>query len=281
MFKNLRDLLQGAGKSKSNDNKEDLSLAEIASGDPADLSCWSTEFLDGRRVDIFVPQSRTAPAGVVLFLHGHAGILLNENAVFSRLFQQHQLIAVCPDGGQSWWLDVLCPAFDAEQSAQHWLTSSVVPFIERRFAVTSPKIALLGVSMGGQGVLQLAYRYSSNFPVVAAISPAVDFNQLYGSGIPLDSMFANAESARQATVVLNLQPLAWPRHQFFCCDPADTEWFDGVARLGMKLSSSGILHERDLETTGGGHAWDYFNRMAEKSIRHIVDSLRKVEGLCN
>ena len=278
MFKNLRDLLQRAGKKSSPDrNEDDLSLAEIASGDNSDLSCWNTEFLDGRRLDIFVPASPEPPAGVVLFLHGHAGIFLNENPVFSRLFQEHQLIVVCPDGGQSWWLDVVCPVFDAEQSSQRWLISSVVPFIERRFAVKTPKVALLGVSMGGQGALQLAYRYSSNFPVVAAISPAVDFNQLYGSGIPLDFMFPDAEAARQATVVLNLHPLAWPRHQFFCCDPADTEWFDGVARLGMKLSSSGILHERDLETTGGGHAWEYFNRMAEKSVRHIVDSLRKVE----
>ena len=45
----------------------------------------------------------------------------------------------------------------------------------------------------------------------------------------------------------------------------------------MKLSSSGILHERDLETSGGGHSWDYFNRMAAKSLSHIANSLRKVE----
>ncbi|MEZ6033599.1 MAG: hypothetical protein R3C17_10935 [Planctomycetaceae bacterium] len=139
----------------------------------------------------------------------------------------------------------------------------------------TPEDRTQGVSMGGRGVLQLAYRYPSDFSCCGGYFPA-EPSQLYGSGIPLDSMFPNAEAARQATVVLNLQPLAWPRHQFFCCDPADIDWFDGVARLGMKLSSSGILHERDLETTGGGHAWDYFNRMAEKSIRHIADSLRKV-----
>jgi hypothetical protein len=86
-------------------------------------------------------------------------------------------------------------------------------------------------------------------------------------------MFPDAEAARQATVVLNLQPLAWPRHQFFCCDPADHDWFDGCARLGMKLFSSGILHERDLETTGGGHSWDYFNRMAAPALTHIAANL--------
>jgi len=277
MFKNLRDLFKGSALSHTDDAGSDPSLVQIASSGKLNSSCWSTEQIDGRRVDIFVPTSEKPPETAVLFLHGHAQVFLNENPDFSRLFQKHGLIAICPNGGQSWWLDVPCREFDAEQSPQNWLINSIVPFIERRFSVAPPKIALLGVSMGGQGALQLAFRCASKFPVVAAISPTVDFYQLYGAGIPLDSMFPDAEAARQASVILNLQPLAWPRHQFFCCDPGDSDWFDGVARLGMKLSSSGILHERDLETSGGGHSWDYFNRMAEKSINHIVESLRKVE----
>jgi acetyl esterase/lipase len=277
MFKNLRDFIQGSAPSQAKEKGSDPSLAEIASSGTSDVSRWCTEELDGHRVDIFVPNSETPPTAAVLFLHGHARVFLNENAVFTRLFQRHRLVAICPDGSQSWWLNVTCQEFDAEQSPQDWLINSVVPFIEQKFAVAPPRIALLGVSMGGQGALQLAFRQASRFPVVAAISPAVDFHQLYGSGIPLDSMFPDAEAARQASVVLNLHPLAWPRHQFFCCDPADTDWYDGAARLGMKLSSSGILHERDLETSGGGHSWDYFNLMAEKSMKHIADSLRTVE----
>jgi S-formylglutathione hydrolase FrmB len=241
------------------------------------LARWSTESLDGRRLDVFLPRSETPPAAAVLFLHGHGRVMLNENPIFSRLLDEYQLAAVCPDGGRSWWLDVVCPEFHPQQTAQRWLMDSVIPFVEQRLEIQSPRIALLGVSMGGQGVLQLAYRYASKFPIVAAIAPTVDFHQLYGSGIPLDTMFPDVEAARQATVVLNLHPLAWPRHQFFCCDPSDTEWFDGAARLGMKLSSSGILHERNLETTGGGHSWDYFNRMAGPALRHVADSLQKLE----
>ena len=241
------------------------------------LARWKTEELDGRRVDVFVPEGEQRPAGVVLFLHGHGRILLNENIVFTRLLQQHQLAAVCPDGGRSWWLNVVSQEFHPEMTAQRWLLESVVPLIDQRFGISPPHIALLGISMGGQGVLQLAYRHATKFPVVAAISPAVDFFQLHGSGIPLDTMFPDPEAARQATVVLNLNPLFWPRYQFFCCDPSDVEWFDGAARLGMKLSSSGILHERDLETTGGGHSWDYFNKMASTALQHISVSLRKLE----
>ena len=277
MFKSLRDLFQGSALSKTQQDHSDQSLVEIASNGKSDLSGWNTELLNGHKVDVFVPSTETPPLAAVLFLHGHGRVLLNKNPVFTQLFQQHKLIAVCPDGERGWWLDVVCREFDAEQTPQEWLIESVLPFIEQRFSIKTPRIALLGVSMGGQGVLQLAFRYASRFPVVAAIAPTVDIHLLYGSGIPLDAMFPDAEAARQATVVLNLHPLAWPKHQFFCCDPADTEWFDGVARLGMKLSSSGILHERDLETSGGGHSWEYFNRMAGRSLRHIVESLRKLE----
>jgi S-formylglutathione hydrolase FrmB len=274
MFDKLKKLFV-PGDSEPSAETTAAALAAKADADNALLACWSTTSVDQRRVDVFLPEG-DPPKAVVLFLHGHGRILLNENRVFTRLLAQHHLAAVCPDGERSWWLDVVCSEFHEETTPQRWLLDSIVPFIKEKLEVEPPRIALLGISMGGQGALQLAFRHASMFPVVAAISPAVDFFQLYGSGIPLDGMFPNAEAARQATVVLNLHPLAWPRHQFFCCDPADTEWFDGAARLGMKLSSSGILHERDLETTGGGHSWDYFNRMAPVAMKHISECLAKL-----
>lgn len=263
------------GQSASSDHSS-------AAADSALLERWQSTEVDGRRVEWFVPSANASeepPVGVVLFLHGHGGVTLANNPVFTRLFEKHRLLAVCPEGKRSWWLDFVCPEFDSEVTPQRWLLDTIVPWIEQQFQIQPPKIALLGVSMGGQGALQLAYRHAMKFPVVAAIAPAVDFHQMYGSGIPLDQIFPDAETARQATVVLNLHPLSWPRHQFFCCDPQDHEWFDGAARLGMKLSSSGILHERDLETTAGGHSWDYFNHMAPKCLDHIASSMKKLDSM--
>ncbi|MEZ6124615.1 MAG: alpha/beta hydrolase-fold protein [Planctomycetaceae bacterium] len=240
------------------------------------LNQWSTIEVDGHRVDMFDPKNPTPPTGCVLFLHGHGRILLNENHVYSDLFQRHNLAAICPDGQRSWWLDRICPEFSTFISPQAWLRDRLVPCIQQRWNISPPQIALLGVSMGGQGILQLSYRHAREFPVVAAISPAVDFHQMFGQGLPLDDMFTDIEDARQATVVLNLHPLAWPKAQWFCCDPTDVEWIDGCARLGMKLSSSGILHERDLETSAGGHSWEYFNHMAPTAIDHILKGLSMV-----
>lgn len=265
MFEALKNLFPGMSAQSA-----------AALSDTALLSRWQRLRGAGRELELFVPAGAESLAGVVLFLHGHGEVLLSDNPVFTRLFQQHRLAVVCPSGRRSWWLDVVCEEFDPEVTPQQWLVQSLVPWIAETLQVEPPRIALLGVSMGGQGVLQLAYRQAMKFPVVAAISPAVDFHQLYGAGIPLDQMFPDAEAARQATVVLNLHPLQWPRYQYFCCDPADMEWYDGVSRLGMKLSSSGILHERDLLITGGGHTWEYFNRMAERALEHVVRGLGQV-----
>jgi len=252
------------------------SVGKLFRSTPSDvLSGWSTVDVDGRQVDVFQPSS-DSPAGCVLFLHGHGRVGLNENRVFSQLFQDHSLIAVCPDGGRSWWLDRICEDFDSAVTPMQWLRESIVPLIESKWKITPPCIALMGVSMGGQGALQLSYRYAREFPVVAAIAPAVDFHQLYGHGLPLDSMYDTLEDVRQETVVLNLHPLAWPRHQYFCCDPQDADWFDGCARLAMKLSSSGIMYERDLDTSAGGHSWDYFNHMAPTAVDHIIKGLNSV-----
>lgn len=259
-------LKKGSGESASGECPAD-------SADQSSLALWTTTAVDGHRVDVFAPGSNEDLAGCVLFLHGHGRVMLTENTTFSRLFQQHKLCAVCPDGERSWWMDRVCTEFSPEISPQDWLLEQMLPFIEERFGIIPPKIGLLGISMGGQGALQLSYRHGGQFPVVAAISPAVDFHQLYGQGLPLDEMFTNIEDARQATAVLNLNPLAWPRHQWYCCDPSDTEWLDGCIRLGMKLSSSGILHERDTVTSAGGHSWEYFNHMAPKAIEHLVKGL--------
>ena len=97
--------------------------------------------------------------------------------------------------------------------------------------------------MGGQGALQLAYRYPREFPVVAAISPAIDFHHWYGQGLPLDEMFASREAARQATATLQIHPLGWPRHQLLVCDPEDVDWYEGVDRLVAEIDRAVTIIE--------------------------------------
>jgi len=41
----------------------------------------------------------------------------------------------------------------------------------------------------------------------------------------------------------------------------------------MKMAALGIPYACDLETSGGGHGFDYYNRMAEKSVAFMVERL--------
>src|SRR5947208_3574414 len=102
--------------------------------------------------------------------------------------------------------------------------------------------------MGGQGALRLAMKYASRFPVVAAVSAAIDYQNLYGRGTTIDEMYADKEAARQDTAPLHVHPLNSPRHIFFAIDPADREWLDGNRKLHEKLAALGIAHEYDSST---------------------------------
>ena len=234
---------------------------------------WRREEIDGRPADTFDSRPGQAAAGVVLFLHDFDAQSLSENAVFTAELARRKLTAVCPIADRSWWTTVPCSDFDPQISPLEFVRSSVVSFIGGRWNATPPRIALTGIGMGGQGVLQLGYRWPREFPTVAAISPAIDFHNWYGYGLSIDQMFASKEAARQQTATLNVHPLNWPKHQLICCDPADEYWFEGTDRLAMKLSSIGIPFERDLTTTAGGHSWAYFERMAGPALEFITKSL--------
>ncbi len=86
-------------------------------------------------------------------------------------------------------------------------------------------------------------------------------------------MYADRERVRQDTAILHVHPLNWPRNLWFCCDPADERWHPSADRLKMKLGALGIPHVADLQTTGGGHGFTYYNRMAPQAIDFLMTRL--------
>jgi enterochelin esterase-like enzyme len=230
----------------------------------------------GHPCDLFEPARPSEQGYVVIYLHGVHLKRLAENAIFTGEFARHGLRVVAPATKRSWWTDRICAEFDPKLTAERHLLDNVLPFIEERIDARPPRIGLLGTSMGGQGALRFAYKYPQQFPVAAAISPAIDYQQRFDEGdetLPL--MYRDAEAARQDTAILHVHPLNWPRHQFFCCDPTDERWFDSSDRLHMKLASMGIPHECDLTTIAGGHSYDYYDRMAPRAIGFIAAALER------
>jgi len=234
---------------------------------------WREERVNGKLVDVFEPADPVE--GAVIYLHGHGGERLSEKPEFTELFQTHKLRVIAPQGGKAWWLDHVHESFDPETTPVQFLKEQLVPWIEETFGVEPPKIALFGISMGGQGVLNWSYRDARRFTIVAAIAPAIDFQILHGKGYEIEEMFESAEDARQETATLHIHPLNWPRYQFLACDPQDS-WFESSTRLSSKLYSSGIPYESDFETSHGGHNWIYFTAMADKCMKFISQSLNQL-----
>lgn len=237
---------------------------------------WSTVAVAGHRCHIFEPSCPSEHPDVVIYLHGLHLHELRDQPEFGRQFNLHGLRVICPVTHRSWWTDRICQEFDATLTAERYVLDQVVPHIAARWNCQSPQIALLGTSMGGQGALRLSYKHPALFPVVAAISPAIDYHQRLAEGTDetLPLMYHDEEEARQDTATLHVHPLNWPRHQFFCCDPEDYYWWDSADRLRMKLASIGILFECDLETSAGGHGFDYYNAMSERALKFIAAGLK-------
>ena len=237
---------------------------------------WESIEIDGRSADVFEPGG--TPAGAVIYLHGRALDRLVEEEVFTRELAAHNLACVAPHGGRCWWLETPCRQFDEVVAPLTWVRQTLTAWIDDRWGFHPPHIGLLGVSMGGQGALQLAYRHARQFPVVAAIAPAIDFHRMHGQGWELDEMFADPERARQQTVTLHLHPLNWPTHQLFVCDPSDLDWQEGCERLASKLASMGIPFEHDLTTSAGGHSWEYYRAVAPRCIEFVARGLEAIRS---
>ena len=253
---------------------------------PAD---WPTIDIAGHACDLHAPADARGRA--VILLHGLQG---RRGAAEETL--RHRLVAaglpvLAPDGGRSWWLDRIVPAFDARLSGERHVVEAVVAEATRRFDARPPLIAVLGVGMGGQAALRLAYRHPAVFPIAAGLAPALDFHvAMREAGERADGelfdtlweLFGDVERARQETAILHVHPLNWPRHQFFASDPRDHEWHDGAARLHGKLVALGIPHTALLERRGPESEAPAGTAFAADAVRFLQTALdaesRRVPG---
>jgi S-formylglutathione hydrolase len=236
---------------------------------------WSTVAIGAKPADLYEPPG-AHPAFGILHLHDAGLTTLKGQAAFTNLFDELNLGCVCPFGAACWWVDRVCPAFDAAVSPERHVIEHVLPAFQQRWGLGPRAMGLLGMSMGGQGALRLAFKYPQAFPAVAALAPVIEYHELYGQGTVLDDMYDSKEQCRQDTASMHVQPAKPPPHVFFCMDPGDP-WVRGCERLHEKLRALGVPHEADLTTPAGGHSWDYFDHMAGRAVRFLHAGL-ELEG---
>jgi S-formylglutathione hydrolase FrmB len=242
---------------------------------------WSTIEIEGHACEIFSPPD-SPPGRAVIHLRDLDGRSLRESAGLRDAIEAAGLPTISPVTGRSWWLDRIIPAFDGRITPERFVVDPLPAWIERRFGVVPPGIALVGSGMGGQGVLRIAYRHPAVFPIAAAIGPAIDFHQGMRDAANRDDghlfdtlweLYGDVERARQDTAILHVHPLNWPRHQWFASDPADFHWHDGAVRLHSKLAALGIPHEWVLESRGRPETFS--DEVAGEAIRFVVAALDK------
>ena len=234
---------------------------------------WTEIEVAGHPCEVFEPAQRNPHGFAVIYLHGVRQNRLSDKPVFTALLEQHGLPAIAPRTRRSWWTNKICSEFDPTLTAEQHVLKNILPFVEQQFAAKPPGVALLGTSMGGQGALRFSFKFPDKFPIVAAISPALDYQIRWREGDEtLPQMYPDQEAVRQDTAILHVHPLYWPRNLWYCCDPTD-RWHESAERLRMKLAALGIPQDYDLETSGGGHGFEYYNRMAGKAFDYIVDRL--------
>jgi S-formylglutathione hydrolase len=234
---------------------------------------WTQESIAGHAADIYSPLGVTRPAYALLFLHPVGQETLVGCEAFTRVFDELKVPCISPHGLFTWWSDRIDPGFDAKRTAEKHLLEYVLPFVRNRYLLPDRRLGLFGISMGGQGALRLGFKHPRLFPVVAGIAPAIEYHEYYGHGYSIDQMYESKEHCRQDTAPMHIHPSEYPPHLFFCIDPNDADWFRGNDRLHEKLRALGIPHECDLSTEAGGHSWEYFNRMAERTVRFVYDGL--------
>jgi S-formylglutathione hydrolase len=235
---------------------------------------WSEVQLAGKTVEVYEPPGNKPRFGM-LFLHPLGLETLRGRPTYTKIFDQLNLGCVCPHGQRSWWADRICLEFDAKLTAEQHVLTNVLPLFQQRWGLFPRSIGLFGISMGGQGALRLGFKHPQLFPAVAGIASALDFHEIYGEGTPLDEMYDSKEQCRQDTAILHIHPSNQPPHLFFCIDPDDLAWYRGNDRLHEKLSAVGVPHTLDLTTQAGGHSWQYFDHMAERTLRFLYEGLQK------
>jgi S-formylglutathione hydrolase len=236
------------------------------------LPGWHSTQIAGHPADYFEPLESPARFALI-YLHGAGQETLADKPVYTQWLRDLGFPCVCPRGDQAWWADRICSTFDPQITAERFIVDHVRRWVMETWSVGPRGVGLFGISMGGQGALRIAFRHASQFPVVAGVSPAIEYHCRYGQGSPIDDMYSSKEQCRQDTAIMHIPPTDSPPHIFFCCDPDDLEWHRGNDRLHEKLMALGVSHECDLTTQAGAHSWDYYDHVAARVFQFLRSGL--------
>ena len=210
---------------------------------------WCSNILQKNTVmRVLVPDGE-GPFATVYLLHG----LTEDSSVWARFHQIELLmrdkpfIVVMPDADRSFYVN---DPRSGGLEYENYMMEDVLGYVERVFpaAAESEQRALVGISMGGDGALLLAFRHPDAFCATASIS---------GS-----TYYAHDMSTRHLNNDVGALGRALPRESndlFFLAAHGDLSSYDLALRLSCGLQDhlydTNLAFHAHLARLGVDHQW--------------------------
>lgn len=199
---------------------------------------------------------------VVYALHGAYGTYkdwLGHQPRIKDMADLYGMIIVHPDGRDTWYMD---SPVNPKIKMESFFIQDLIPYIDAHYpTIPNPKKrAITGLSMGGHGALNLAFKHPDVFGNAGSMSGGVDIRPFPNNwGLPnllgpADQYPENWEAASAITHVKDIKP--GQLNIYFDCGVDD--FFAQVnENLHRALLDAKIPH--DYVSRPGGHTWEYWN----------------------
>lgn len=210
----------------------------------------------------------------VYLLHGlsdtHRAWTSKGNA--QALADQFQVIIVCPEGKQSWYLNHLA---NPKQQEEDHIIKELLPYVDKHYR-TIPKReqrAISGVSMGGHGALWLASQHPDLFGAAGSFSGCVDLRPMQVRlvlGSILGEEAVPEERFEKHSVVCVL-PKMKDKELKLIIHCAESDFLLPLNRdLHAQLKKENFSHQY-IENSKGGHHWIYWSTVSPEQLRFFCN----------
>jgi S-formylglutathione hydrolase FrmB len=198
---------------------------------------------------------------VVYLLHGYGGNYQDWINIVPQIKQYatlHQLIIVCPDGANSWYID---SPVNSTSQYESYIVQDLVSYIDKNYSTIADKNArdIIGLSMGGHGALYLAIRNKTVFGTAGSMSGGVDLTynpDAWDKAAVLGSYASNTQRWLDYSVVTQAQMLQSGDLNIYI-DCGINDFFFGVNQnLHDILVAKKINHVYTIYP--GEHTWTYW-----------------------
>ena len=230
---------------------------------PQDTLVFNRSFIPpANKTLVFTPKNCKAPEKgypLLYLLHGWDGCSFdwNNHISIQEFADKYCFVIVCPDGYiDSWYVD---SPIKKENQFRTFFSKDLVPQIHNKYRIDSSEIFITGLSMGGQGAINIFLDNQEYFRSAASMSGILNITAFPGKwGIPaqLGEYSAFPENWEKYSCVNNLKKLK--NKKVLILIDCGTEDFAYPVNIEFKKKAEELgVNLRFIERKGS-HTWDYW-----------------------